>query len=65
MTSDEDNKMILQTLMERAGVENQNQLADYLTQKYGVKIDRRQVKQFEKSKTKNLIHLLLREALEG
>ncbi|MCU7927525.1 MAG: hypothetical protein KZQ97_13920 [Candidatus Thiodiazotropha sp. (ex Dulcina madagascariensis)] len=51
-------------MMTRAGVETHSQLADYLSRKYGISIDRRQIHQFEKSQTVNLIHILLREALE-
>jgi CRISPR/Cas system CSM-associated protein Csm3 (group 7 of RAMP superfamily) len=58
------NQTILQRLIEQAGVENPSQYAAYLSEKYGVAIDRRQIHQFEASQTLNLIHILLREALE-
>jgi hypothetical protein len=59
-----DNQEILKLLMDRAGVDTPSQLADYLSKKYNMLIDRRQIHQFVKSKTFNLIHILLREALE-
>ena len=45
-------------------VENRNQLAAYLTEKYGVTISRQQVNQFQTTSAMTITHLLLREALE-
>lgn len=59
-----NNKEIIKKMMSKAGVANKSQLAEYLSQKYETKIDRRQIAQYENSKSFNLVHILLREALE-
>lgn len=51
--------------MERAGVSNSNQLAEYLSEKYGVTITRQNVYQFKNSKSVTITSLLLREALSN
>lgn len=58
---------LLEHLMQKAGIENPNQYAMYLSHKYGTTITRQKINQFKgyQPKTVNLIHLLLREALEG
>jgi len=58
------NSEILDLLMDKSGCENDNQLAAYLTEKYGKKIDRKQVYQFRDSTSLTITSLLLREALE-
>ncbi len=45
-------------------VDNRNQLAVYLTEKYGVTISRQQVNQFQTTSAMTITHLLLREFLE-
>jgi ribosomal protein S17E len=58
------NKEIISILIEKTGVENQNQLAAYLTNKYGRQVDRRQIDQFARSESLNLTNMLLREAMD-
>jgi hypothetical protein len=58
------NTEILDKLMKHADAQNDHQFAQYLGQKYGLNIERQQILQFRKSSTVNLIHILLREALE-
>jgi ribosomal protein S24E len=59
-----NNNEVLERLMAKAGVENSNQYAKYLSEKYGTDITRQKINQFKSYKTVNLIHILLREALE-
>ena len=58
------NSDVLDHIIELTGVENDNQLAAYLTEKYGVRITRQQVAQFRRSERVTITHLLLREALK-
>jgi hypothetical protein len=58
------NDEVLERLMEKAGAENPNQYAAYLTAKYGRTISRQNLNQIKGKETVNLIHILLREALE-
>ena len=58
------NSDVLDRVIRLAGVENDNQLAAYLTEQYGVTITRQQVAQFRRSNRVTITHLLLREALK-
>ena len=57
-------KEVIQILMKRANCENANQFAAYLSNKYGVKVSRQQVAQFQGATGRTITHLLLKEALE-
>ena len=59
------NSEILQKVLELSGCENNNQLAAYLSKKYGVNISRQQINQFKNSERLTLTHLLLREFSEN
>ena len=59
------NSEIIQKMLELTGCENPNQLALYLSNKYGVTITRQQINQFQSSERSTITHLLLREALEN
>lgn len=59
------NSEIIQKFLELTGCKNTNQLATYLTEKYGVVITRQQINQFQKAERVTITHLLLREALEN
>lgn len=59
------NSEILQKVLELTGCENNNQLATYLTDKYGINISRQQVSQFQNSERLTITHLLLREFSEN
>ncbi len=65
MTDNISNSDVLDKIIALAGVENDNQLATYLSEKYGVKIVRQQVLQFRRSERCTITHLLLREALRS
>ena len=54
---------ILQRIAELAGVENDNQLAAYLSKRYGCQVTRQQLSQFRRSTTNTVTHILLMEAL--
>ncbi len=58
------NKKIIELAMKKSGCKNPNQLANYLTEKYGVKIARQQIDQFQKSERVTITHLLMRELIE-
>jgi len=58
------NREIIDLIIEWSGVKNPSQLSHYLTEKYGVNINRQQINQFQKSEKLTITHLLLREALE-
>jgi predicted transcriptional regulator len=59
------NSEIIQKLLALTGCENPNQLAAYLTDKYGITITRQQINQFQKSERLTITHLLLREFSEN
>ena len=54
---------LLERVAQLAGVENDNQLALYLSKRYGCQVTRQQISQFRRSKTNTMTHLLLIEAL--
>ena len=54
---------ILQRIAELAGVENDNQLAAYLSKRYGCQVTRQQLSHFRRSTTNTVTHILLMEAL--
>lgn len=58
------NKLIIQKAMIKAAVKNKSKLAVFLTEKYGVKITRQQINQFEKSNALTITNLLLKELAE-
>lgn len=58
------NASVLDRVIELTGVENDNQLAAYLTEQYGITITRQQVAQFRRSDRVTITHLLLREAIK-
>lgn len=57
------NAEILDKLIEILPVENDNQLAKYLSDKYQLNINRQLVYQFRKSDKLNITQVLLREAV--
>ena len=59
------NSDILDKIIAQAGISNDNQLATYLTERYGVRITRQQVLQFRNSSSMTITHLLLREAIKN
>lgn len=59
-----DNSEILDLIIKKTGCENDNQLAAYLTEKYGKEINRQNINQFKKSSSMTVTSMLLREALE-
>ena len=59
------NSEIIHKMLELTGRDNPNQLAIYLSNKYGVVITRQQINQFQSSERSTITHLLLREALEN
>ena len=59
------NEEIINSLLLISGCDNHNQLAKYLTKKYGVNISRQSVQNFSKADSATTITaILLREALE-
>ena len=54
---------LLERVAKLAGVENDNQLAAYLSKRYGCQVTRQQLSQFRRSTTKTVTHILLMEAL--
>ena len=58
------NSEVLEHVVRLTGVANTSQLADYLSDKYGVSISRQQLNQFKAAERQTVTHLLLREALE-
>ena len=64
MQKNVSNAEVLDRVIILAGVENDNQLATYLTEQYGVTITRQQVAQFRRSDRITITHLLLRELLK-
>ena len=59
------NHEIIQKMLVITGSENPNQLAIFLSEKYGINISRQQINQFQKSERLTITHLFLREALEA
>ncbi len=59
------NSDIIKKVLQLTGCENNNQLAAYLTQKYGINISRQQINQFQNSERLTITHLLLREFSEN
>jgi predicted transcriptional regulator len=59
------NSEILKKVLELTGCENNNQLATYLTEKYGINISRQQINQFKNSERLTITHLILREFSEN
>lgn len=54
---------LLKQVAKLAGVENDNQLAAYLSERYGCQVTRQQLSQFRRSTTNTVTHILLMEAL--
>ena len=54
---------LLRRVAKLAGVENDNQLATYLSKRYGCQVTRQQLSQFRRSTTNTVTHILLMEAL--
>ena len=54
---------LLERVAKLAGVENDNQLAAYLSDRYGCQVTRQQLSQFRRSTTTTVTHILLMEAL--
>ena len=54
---------LLKRVAKLAGVENDNQLAAYLSERYGCQVTRQQLSQFRRSTTNTVTHILLMEAL--
>ena len=54
---------ILQRIAKLAGVENDNQLAAYLSERYGCQVTRQQLSQFRRSTKNTVTHILLMEVL--
>ena len=54
---------LLERVAKLAGVENDNQLAAYLSERYKCKVTRQQLSQFRRSTTNTVTHILLMEAI--
>ena len=54
---------LLEKIAKLTGVENDNQLAAYLSDRYGCQVTRQQLSQFRRSTTNTVTHVLLMEAL--
>ena len=54
---------LLERVAKLAGVENDNQLAAYLSDRYGCQVTRQQLSQFRRSTTNTVTHILLIEVL--
>ena len=54
---------LLARVAQLANVDNDNQLALYLSDRYGCQVTRQQLFQFRRSTTNTVTHLLLMEAL--
>ena len=54
---------LLERVARLAGVKNDNQLAAYLSDRYGCQVTRQQLSQFRRSTTNTVTHILLIEAL--
>ena len=54
---------LLERVAKLAGVENDNQLAAYLSERYKCKVTRQQLSQFRRSTTNTVTHILLMEVL--
>ncbi len=59
------NEQIITRLLILTGCENDNQLAGFLTKKYGKEITRQTIHKFKISKGVTITSILLREALEN
>jgi ribosomal protein S24E len=59
------NEEIINKLLIITGCDNHNQLAKYLTEKYGTTITRQTVHKFSQSNGTTITSILLREALEN
>ena len=54
---------LLERVAKLAGVENDNQLAAYLSERYGCQVTRQQLSQFRRSTKNTVTHILLMEVL--
>ena len=54
---------LLKRVAKLAGVENDNQLAAYLSERYGCQVTRQQLSQFRRSTKNTVTHILLMEVL--